>query len=60
MAKRLPDPATTPSSHPSHKLVVGDVVLVEAGDVVPADGDIIEASPRSMNRRSPGSRPRHP
>jgi K+-transporting ATPase ATPase B chain len=26
----------------SHKLSVGDVVLVEAGDVIPADGEIIE------------------
>ncbi len=26
----------------SHKLTVGDVVLVEAGDVIPADGEIIE------------------
>jgi K+-transporting ATPase ATPase B chain len=27
---------------PSHKLVKGDLLLVEAGDVVPADGDIVE------------------
>jgi K+-transporting ATPase ATPase B chain len=27
---------------PSHKLVKGDLVLVEAGDAVPADGDIVE------------------
>jgi K+-transporting ATPase ATPase B chain len=27
---------------PAHKLGVGEVVLVEAGDVVPADGEIIE------------------
>ena len=43
MAKLIVDPASTmvvPTA--SHKLVVGDVVLVEAGDVVPADGDIIE------------------
>jgi K+-transporting ATPase ATPase B chain len=43
MAKLIVDPAaglTVPTA--SHKLVVGDVVLVEAGDVVPADGDIIE------------------
>ena len=43
MAKLLTDPSTdnvTPT--PSHALTVGDVVLVEAGDVVPADGDIVE------------------
>ena len=27
---------------PAYKLVVGEIVLVEAGDVVPADGEIIE------------------
>jgi K+-transporting ATPase ATPase B chain len=27
---------------PAHKLMVGEIVLVEAGDVVPADGEIIE------------------
>jgi K+-transporting ATPase ATPase B chain len=32
----------TISPKPSHELVVGDVVMVEAGDVVPSDGEIIE------------------
>ncbi|MBW8812552.1 MAG: potassium-transporting ATPase subunit KdpB [Caulobacterales bacterium] len=27
---------------PAHKLGVGDLVLVEAGDVIPADGEIVE------------------
>jgi K+-transporting ATPase ATPase B chain len=43
MAKLIADPATglvVPTA--SHKLTVGDVVLVEAGDVIPADGEIIE------------------
>jgi len=42
-AKLLADPAKgliVPT--PAHKLAVGDIVLVEAGDVVPADGEIVE------------------
>ena len=42
-AKLIVDPATgaiVPT--PSHKLTPGDVVLVEIGDVIPADGEIIE------------------
>ena len=43
LAKLLLDPAkpdTIPTA--SHDLVVGNIVLVEAGDVIPADGEIIE------------------
>ena len=42
-AKLIVDPATgttVPTS--AHKLAVGDIVLVEAGDMIPADGEIIE------------------
>jgi K+-transporting ATPase ATPase B chain len=42
-AKLIADPAsgvTVPTS--AHKLSVGDIILVEAGDMVPADGEIIE------------------
>jgi len=43
MAKLIVDPAAgTVVPTASHKLAVGDVVLIEAGDVVPADGEIIE------------------
>ena len=42
-AKLIADPKTgmiLPT--PAYKLEVGDIVLVEAGDVVPADGEIVE------------------
>ncbi len=42
-AKLIVDPKTgTILPTPAHKLGVGEIVLVEAGDVVPADGEIIE------------------
>jgi K+-transporting ATPase ATPase B chain len=42
-AKLLKDPADRSwTATPSHKLAAGDVVLVEAGDLVPSDGEIIE------------------
>jgi K+-transporting ATPase ATPase B chain len=43
-AKRLPSPSrSAPASVvPGASLRKGDVVLVEAGDVVPADGEVIE------------------
>ncbi len=43
MAKLIVDPATgttVPTS--AQQLAVGDVILVEAGDMVPADGEIVE------------------
>ena len=42
-AKLLVDPATglvVPT--PAHELEIGSIVLVEAGDVIPSDGEIIE------------------
>ena len=42
-AKLIVDPATgTIVPTPAHKLGVGEMVLVEAGEVIPADGEIIE------------------
>ncbi|WP_304190206.1 potassium-transporting ATPase subunit KdpB [Phenylobacterium aquaticum] len=42
-AKLIIDPKTgTIVPTPAHKLGIGEIVLVEAGDVVPADGEIIE------------------
>src|SRR5580704_15363722 len=42
MAKLIDPNTGTVAPTASHKLTVGDVVLVEAGDVIPADGEIIE------------------
>jgi K+-transporting ATPase ATPase B chain len=43
MAKLIVDPgAGTVVPTASHKLTVGNVVLVEAGDIIPADGEIVE------------------
>ncbi|WP_296598680.1 potassium-transporting ATPase subunit KdpB [Phenylobacterium sp.] len=42
-AKLIVDPKTgTVVPTPAHELAAGEVVLVEAGDVIPADGEIIE------------------
>ena len=42
-AKLIIDPARgTIVPTPAHQLGVGEIVLVEAGDVIPADGEIIE------------------
>ena len=42
-AKLLADPARDAVTlTPAHQLAVGQVVLVEAGDVIPSDGEIIE------------------
>jgi len=35
----------------------GDRIRVIAGELIPADGDIVEAQRPSMNRRSPANRP---
>ena len=43
VAKRLADPsATTWETLPATRLKKGDVVLVEAGDLIPSDGEVIE------------------
>ena len=42
VAKVLDKGATQPRSIPATALKQGDIVLVEAGDLVPSDGDVIE------------------
>lgn len=37
---------------PSHEIVPGDIVILEAGDQVPADGQIVEAYELSLNEAS--------
>ena len=42
-AKLIVDPSTgTTVPTPAHELAVGQIVLVEAGDVIPSDGEIVE------------------
>ena len=44
IAKRIPAPGVLDNLHqnvPADELQVGDVVLVEAGDLIPADGEVI-------------------
>ena len=62
LAKRLVRPERTAKYEnvSATSLRKGDVVLVEAGDVIPADGEIIEGSPRSMKAPSLERAPRHP
>ena len=40
---------------PASQLRKGDVVVVEAGELIPGDGESSRASPRSTSRRSPAS-----
>ena len=42
MAKLLDKDLTKPRSVPASELKQGDIVLVEAGDIIPSDGDVIE------------------
>nr|USU32683.1 potassium-transporting ATPase subunit KdpB [Methylobacterium sp. OTU13CASTA1] len=41
MAKRLTGPGRDHEMVPGNSLTVGDVVLVEAGDIIPSDGEVI-------------------
>ncbi len=44
IAKRIPAPGVLDNLHqnvPADELQVGDVVLVEAGDLIPADGEVV-------------------
>ena len=43
-----------------HQPAQGDLVLVRSGEMIPADGEVVAASPRSTRLPSPANRPRHP
>ena len=45
------------STFPAGDLRTGDVVLVEAGHMIPGDGEVIEGWPRSMKAPLPASPP---
>jgi len=53
-AKVLDEPRYDSTTYvvPSDELVAGKFVLVLAGEMIPADGEVIEGVHRSMNRRS--------
>ena len=55
VAKLLDKGDATPRLVPATALTQGDIVLVEAGDLIPSDGDVSKASPRSTKRRSPAN-----
>lgn len=41
-----------PTELPRHELAVGDIVLLETGDEIPADGQVLEASSLHVNEAS--------
>ena len=61
MAKKLPAPereAPTGRMASGSNLRKGDLVLVEAGDVIPADGEVVEGVASVDEARSPANRRR--
>jgi len=59
LARRLTGPERKQEKQvPASQLRKGDVVVVEANQIIPGDGTVIEALPRSMSRPLPANR--HP
>jgi high-affinity K+ transport system ATPase subunit B len=61
VAKKLLEAAGahgTPRGQPAEDLRKGDVVLVEAGDTIPRDGEVIEGVASVDESPSPANRPR--
>ena len=59
MAKVLVSPsATTHRAVPASELKQGDVVFVDAGDLIPSDGEVIEGIASVTNPPSPANPPR--
>jgi K+-transporting ATPase ATPase B chain len=55
-ARRL-DPDGAETRIAAADLAVGDLVVCEAGDVIPSDGEVTEVPRRWTSRRSPASPP---
>jgi hypothetical protein len=54
-AKLITDDAARTTTGAGTSLSVGDIVLVEAGDYIPSDGEVVEGSRRSTRRPLPAN-----
>ncbi len=58
VARRVVPGKSEPEIIPASQLRKDDLVVVEVNQLIPGDGEIVEASRRSTSRRSPASPPR--
>ncbi|MFP1483158.1 hypothetical protein ACLB1S_09515 [Escherichia coli] len=59
-ARKLREPKYGAAANklPADQLRKGDIVLVEAGDIIPCDGEVIEGGASVVKAPSPGNRHR--